>query len=409
MVLKIINKDQTVNWGYFPDTSMLVKYLNRRDTYELSKCCKFYRKKLESYIWYELCLSPCKNKQDIYENLRNCKLSEFLKSDLARKLKLVKSVYLRCEMSKGFSEIFVKLLPNIKKLTFDDNCIVDACWSCDMDQFFIDALNCMDHLERVYLEYNCEPCGEYNFKTQVFPKSLKSLDIYFLHSFEDEDESLTIYDTIDATYTNLYSLKIYSNIMLQNLASGMPSLQEVEIEAVRDLDKSKIVKFLKANPQLRKLKTNFKNFNEILNTILSSKYLEYWCSYDWNWEETIFNSLPSNSSIKCLKIPSSLSAHSALKLINTCKSLKTLELTYYTFNNLDWLKFEKRINILKLSYLDLTSNCLKEIDNSMLFNLILFKIDISIEELIEDYNIVKLNNYKFTPLISRSCNLKLIN
>jgi hypothetical protein len=65
--------------------------------------------------------------------------------------------------------------------------------------------------------------------------------------------------------------------MLQNLSSGMSNLREVEIKECYYMKGSDIAAFLKANPQIEKLVTNFRYYNaEILQTILSFKYLNYW-------------------------------------------------------------------------------------------------------------------------------------
>jgi hypothetical protein len=93
----------------------------------------------------------------------------------------------------------------------------------------------------------------------------------------------------------------------------MPNLREVEINDNTDLDISKLVAFLKANPQLRKLKTRLDRCDqEIFITVLSSKHLEHWDIYHWNWSKIELNSLPSNYSIKYLDTHKSRSFPSIL-------------------------------------------------------------------------------------------------
>ncbi|KXN66742.1 hypothetical protein CONCODRAFT_11352 [Conidiobolus coronatus NRRL 28638] len=157
--------------------------------------------------------------------------------------------------------------------------------------------------------------------------------------------------------------------MLQNLSFGMPNLQEVEIRAVDTLDQSKILEFLKANPQLKKLNTEYIEHNEeILKTILSYQLLEHLSINDTDWEGIEVNDLPPNYSIKYLQISDRMSTPLNLQLINACKSIKTLELeTNQEFKDLDLSKLERRINNPKLIFNHYTTNIIKEIDVLSLF------------------------------------------
>ncbi|KXN68280.1 hypothetical protein CONCODRAFT_9510 [Conidiobolus coronatus NRRL 28638] len=340
-----------------------------------------------------------------------------MKSDLGPKLELVQSIDLDCEKSKAFAETFVKLLPNIKTLRFDGS------WDCgcgcegEWQQGLITVLSCMDHLEHVEIEFECELSEDIGTKNQIFPKSLKSLDIRFNNTFEQiEDENIYFYDTIDSSYINLQSITIFSNRMLQNLSSGLPNLQKVEIIDFQDLDESKLIKFLKTNPQLRKMNTTSSSYNEeIINTVLSSENLEYWhiCSYGWMGTEV--NNLPSNYSIKHLRISYDVPAPIALKIINACKSIKTLDLSCYEYhlNSLEWSKFERRINILNLPYDIHTPNHIKDIDALRLFKSIYIERKYDLGDLIiriffEQMNSIKLNNYNIT-ITTKSFILELIN
>ncbi|KXN67107.1 hypothetical protein CONCODRAFT_10876 [Conidiobolus coronatus NRRL 28638] len=138
--------------------------------------------------------------------------------------------------------------------------------------------------------------------------------------------------------------------MLKNLACGMPNLQEVKIDQIEYLDASKLVAFLKANPQIRKLKTvGLEYFNEeVFKTILSSKCIVDWNIINYSDEEIEASNLPSNYSIKYLEINYDVPAPLTLKIINSCKNLKTLNLKkYMNKEHLHWSKIERRVNILK--------------------------------------------------------------
>ncbi|KXN69921.1 hypothetical protein CONCODRAFT_7622 [Conidiobolus coronatus NRRL 28638] len=407
------NQSQEISWKYLPDTTTLVQYLDRICLIELSKCCKYYRYQLERQVLEKLSLSTWIGKNmDTYIELTESnnykKVLNLMKNDLGSKLKLVKKITLDCEIDHPFAKKFVELLPNIKTLRFYEN--HEGC--CENTELgLITILNGMKHLQHAEFRYYWEPLDHIYANKQIFPKSLKSLKIFRYGHFSNYDDSLKIYDRLDSNYTDLYSLSIVSNRMIRNLASEMPKLQEVEINDVLDLDTSKLVEFLKANPQLKKLNTCFKQINEeILNTILSSKCLEYWNINSTYWKEKKINSLSSNFSIKHLGVDKSLSTDLAIQFIQACKGLESLELKHYNgLKGFNWSNFEQRINILRLSYSYFTPSDIKEIESSKLFKQIHFELHTPIEKFIDEYNIDKLKNYRFIPSISKYCTLKLIN
>ncbi|KXN67109.1 hypothetical protein CONCODRAFT_10878 [Conidiobolus coronatus NRRL 28638] len=119
------NEIQAASWEYIPNTDTLLEYLERDDLIELSKCCKRYRNKLECRVLEKLELSIWSRKLDYkyyLEDSEKCeKVPELLKSDLGEKTKFVKELTLICNMSSAFSEKLIKLLPNIKSLTIEQN------------------------------------------------------------------------------------------------------------------------------------------------------------------------------------------------------------------------------------------------------------------------------------------------
>jgi hypothetical protein len=230
MNIKQSGKDKAASWEFLPEFDILLSYLDRKYWVELSKCYKRYRNQLERQVFEKLELGYWYyNIWRIYEILpetcKSKKISKLLESDLGCKLKLVKSVSLCSDMSQEFAAIFVKLLPNVKSLILYENC--DN--GCNWEQGIIATLSCMKHLEYVELGYIYEPREDYSIRKQIFPKSLKSLNIYFSKYIDYDNESIGIYDTIDFSYLNLYSLTIVSDRILQNLSFGMPNLREVAI------------------------------------------------------------------------------------------------------------------------------------------------------------------------------------
>lgn len=403
-------EDKSGIWLYLPNTVTLYQYLNRSDLIELSKCCKSYRNQLEHKVLENLDLNTwSSNNRDAYNDLMlSMKFNNIiglLKSDLGDKLKYAKKVTLDCFIFPYISEYFVKLLPNIKSLKFSGSFKEYN----NHLQSLVATLNDLEYLEHVDLGYVWIPLNENYYKEQLFPLSLKSLNFSRCY-FDDNKDGLMIHDTIDSRYTNLYSLEIVSNRMLQNLSCGMPNLQEVVINDIYNLDKLKLVDFLIANSQLKKINISCKECNdEIFKTILSSKYLEHFCINRINLEEMEANNLPLNFSIKYLDIYPEVPSALMLKFINACVNLETLDLyDYWGSTDLNWLKLNRRINILKINNFDSTQWAIK-IDTSKSFDQVHIILYGSTKEFIDKYNIGKLKNYKFSYSESKFCKLKLIN
>jgi hypothetical protein len=407
--------DKDDSWKHLPDTDNLLVYLDRKDLIELSKCRKSYRNKLEQQVLENLNLDTWKsNNEDIYEELtESYKLEnvlEFLKNDLDNKLKYVKKFALNCQVDYSFAQVFIKLLPNVKSLSFY-GCECCICTCCDLDCTLgghsENILKNMKHLEHIYFNGINGYIDECNPQNQIFPKSIKSLNIGKIHPDSYDEVHLFIYNTIDVSYVNLYSLTIVTNRMLQKLSSGMPNLKEVEIKYIDYWDKANIIAFLKANPQLKKLNIQYFTYNEeIFKIILSYQYLEHLNIKIGSCEGMEVNNLPPNYSIKYLQIYNSLSDTLALQVINACKNLEYLDLD----GDFDWLKVERRINKLKLIYNRyITNDTIIKIDCSRLFNSVNIELDTYNQDEINKIINFKLSNYKIIPYTAKACTLNLLN
>ncbi|KXN69800.1 hypothetical protein CONCODRAFT_7746 [Conidiobolus coronatus NRRL 28638] len=427
MNIKQFNEDQTVNWEHLPDTNTLLQYLCRKDLIELSKCCKRYRNQVERRILENLGLRQwCRKNwticRDLEESRNYKKILKYMKTDLGSKLRFARRFTLNCKINYYFAKKFVKLLPNIKNLRlieYRDEYDGDEEYYDDDDEknlrfserSLITILKGMKHLEHIELEEFSMNINQYRTKVQIFPKSLKSLKIYHKWGIYCYNDKLMIYDTVDSRYENLHFLSIGSNIMLQNLHYGMPSLQAVDIKT-SGLDKTKLVEFLKSNPQLKKLNICSCYNEEIFNTIMSFKYLEYLriCTEYLRETGIEINNFSSNHSIKSLIIARYTPGSLTSQLANTCKNLEALEFEdYHNLNDFDWSKFERRNNFLKLSDYSVSVDAVKKIDASRLFNQVRFKLEYCNIRFFDNYIIDKLKNYKFTHSISNTFNFKLIN
>jgi hypothetical protein len=405
--------DIHISWEYLPDNNTLVQYLERKDLIELSKSCKRYRNQLERQVLENFSLDNWrKNNQTIYRELEKSKnykiILKYMKIDLGSKLKFARKFTLSDEINYPFAKKFAKLFPNIKSLrlyeTSEDNQF--------SERSLRTVLKGTTHLERVELNEFWGSIEQYKSKAHIFPIFLKSLKINDEWGLFYNDENLRVYDTIDYRYVNLNFLSIASSRMLQNLPSWMSNLKEIELKA-EDLDNTKLLEFLMSNPQLKKLNIYLEHYNEeIINVVLSYKYLEHLYIRIGRWNEIQASTFPFNHSIKSLTISKFVPGSLAFQLINSCKILKILDFDYYCYqdlDNIDWLKLTRKINTLKLSYSSVSLNTIKEIDTSKKFNQIHFKQNTSIEKLIDEYDIDELMNYKFSHSIFNNCTLKLIN
>jgi hypothetical protein len=202
--------------------------------------------------------------------------------------------------------------------------------------------------------------------------------------------------------------------MLQNLTSEISNLHEVDIVIFEDFNEWNFAKFLNSNPQVRKMSIRFERYNEnVVKFVLSSEYLEYLYIYFGDSERTHANNLPSNYSIKYLRIFYGVPTPLTLQFINTCKNLEILDLkSYNSLQHLDWLKLNQRINILKLSndFFTLSAlGALEDINDLRLFKIIHFVPSAYTKDYVNKDIISKLSNYKLITIISKSCKLKLIN
>ncbi|KXN69913.1 hypothetical protein CONCODRAFT_91098 [Conidiobolus coronatus NRRL 28638] len=219
MKLKYSKKPEVVNWEYLPDTATLCQYLNISDLRELSKTCKRYRSQFERKILEKLSFDRWKFDFTDRENFIELGLEkqldlllELLEVDLKGKYYLVKEITFNHTFHDQYAKKIVNLFPHIVKLKFSAN-FYPGC-----EQGLITILNGMKHLE--YIEFLIDSYNSLNFKNtdQVFSRSLKSLivDVDGVDS-----DFLSIFDTIDHSYSNLSTLSVTSNKMLENLPINM--------------------------------------------------------------------------------------------------------------------------------------------------------------------------------------------
>ncbi|KXN69917.1 hypothetical protein CONCODRAFT_7616 [Conidiobolus coronatus NRRL 28638] len=347
------NDSQVVNWEYLPNTFKLCQYLNIRDLKELSITCKRYRNQFESKILEKLRLDRwalffADRKRFIKLNGEKAldHLTNLLKVDLESKYHLVKEITFCNAFHSQYAKKIANLFPHVVKLKF----------STDFkDEYYfgllaiLNGMKNLKHLEFFIYEYSTS-C--FNISDQPFSKSLKSLvvEVEEVHS-----KCLSIFDTIDSSYTSLITLSITSNKMLSNLSTNMQNLKDIRICSNSELDEDLLLKFVKLNPQLTRLDARFIKYSkEIFTTILSLKHLSCFyidfCLYEGH---EISKDFPLNYSIKKLKFDRDTHQSIISLLIKNCKNLDSIEFYNYDFEKKHisiWDGLNRRINTLKFNY-----------------------------------------------------------
>ncbi|KXN69916.1 hypothetical protein CONCODRAFT_7615, partial [Conidiobolus coronatus NRRL 28638] len=258
------NDLRTTNWEYLPDSRTLLQYLNRSDIIELIQGKIVFQ--IESTILPSI--SP---------------------------------------LVVAFAEKFCKLFPNIEKLKY--NIWVNKEIALGL-QTLINGLEYLDYI-KIWLFENEDSQSCIN--TLILPKPLKFIKA---RVFENEDSSFSIFDCINANYSNLVSLSITSKKVLENLTITMPNLLELIVLNNHELETLKLVNFIKQNPQLRKFKTYLNNSDSfLLETILSSKSLRYWSIDKYDIKCFKAYNFSTNNSIKTLKLGRHIGDKNVIELI----------------------------------------------------------------------------------------------
>ncbi|KXN69912.1 hypothetical protein CONCODRAFT_79093 [Conidiobolus coronatus NRRL 28638] len=364
---------KAANWQILPDISILCQYLSRNDLIELSETCKRIRKQFNSEILKKLNLSTYGSKFSIRERINSSNFDEILNSllnlleeDLKNKLHLVKEIAIHWPFNDQYASRIVSLFPSIAKFQFSGGF---SYWS---KIGLLTILNGMRHLEHVELSFHGYVKPSFSSKDIPFSKSLKSIKIYNL---EVTSELQSILDSIDSSYTNLTSLSITSNKMLQNLSIKMPNLKEVIILNNPSFDNSLILEFLKKNPQLAKLEIFFNQYTtELINAILSSKNLKYLVIQECiDLEIESFDNYHVNDSIEKIELgPGSIAGLASL-LINNCQNAKTIELREFVIVESDLFSLKvlnQRISTLKFDFCSFyrAASCIQALDSLKNFN-----------------------------------------
>ncbi|KXN69919.1 hypothetical protein CONCODRAFT_7618 [Conidiobolus coronatus NRRL 28638] len=251
------NESKIVNWEILPESVTLLKYLNRADLIELSGCCKRYRNQFERIVLGNLNDSGYDIKRlDNYLFLgKNNNVDNFifmLEDDLGNKVKYVKEFNFWGSLSRELARNIITLLPDINKLRFFYWCENES------ELGLITLLNGLKHLKHVEFDIIDEDLPDIESNEQIFPKTLCSLKVNIAN---DAPYFVPVFNTIDSSYTNLSLLSIVSNKMLTNLTHRIHNLREVEVINHWDLDDTKLLEFIKNNPQLTMLEINFKQIN----------------------------------------------------------------------------------------------------------------------------------------------------
>jgi hypothetical protein len=402
------NESKITNWEILPESVTLLQYLNRADLIELSCCCKRYRNQFERIVLRNLNDSGYDVKRlDNYLILgKEHSFDNFifmLERDLGNKVKYVKEFNFWGSLSRELARNIATLLPNINRIRFFYWCENES------ELGLITLLDSLKNLKHIEFDIIDEDLPDIESSEQIFPNTLCSIKVNIAN---DAPYFVPIFNTIDSSYANLTSLSIVSNKMLTNLAHCIQSLSEVEVINHWDLDDSVLLEFIKQNPQLAKLEINFNKISgKILESILSSKCLSYFSiiknRYYFNEE---FNYFPINYSIKKLRLRGIISAELALKIINSCKNLKNLELINCNFlrDKFEWDNINQKISNIHFINCYCNGELIQTLDKLQIFDKGIFSHCYGTHGP-EGFNLKNFARFPFTSTKPNSFIIKIIN
>ncbi|KXN69802.1 hypothetical protein CONCODRAFT_7748 [Conidiobolus coronatus NRRL 28638] len=412
MDIKQSNNSQTVNWEHLPEKNVLLQYLTRNDIIELSMCCKRYRKQFENQIFNVLSLTSwLHTNKDIRDKLKHSevydKLILILKQNMGDKLKLVNKFIFKDVFCFGVAAEVFYLLHNVNSIEFSS----PYCGCCGHTS--LSFINGRQNLEYITFQIYYESFNRFDKEGVIFSKSLKSLKINEEYSHYDD---IPYFNSIDSSYTNLITLYIPTNEMLTNLTSTMPNLKNVGILYNREIDESLVLKFIKKNPQLKKLEFYHWPSDKLIQEVLSLKFLSYLSIYTTAYCPLDNNIYPVNFSIKKLVLGEEVYGSKVIKLINACKMLVNLDLIYWCSEKLEeieWNKLDQSIKAIYLCYYSVCSekNCIQVLDTLKFFDKAIITVldeeDQDIKEF-KEFNFTNLKNYKLSSMNDNSNSVTII-
>jgi hypothetical protein len=389
-------------WKYLPDTIILCQYLNTNEFIELSKSNKRYRKQSEKIIFKNLSLTSwLRNNDEISGQLRHTRnydeLLDILKRELGNNLKLVRSFTFKEVFSLEVASEIINLLPNLTRINFSTG--YDERKKFDL----LELISKIQNLEHIEYSASDNDDSVLSYCHAVFPKSLRSIKIHVREFYWGK---VSVFDNVDSSFINLKFIDIPSNKMLKNLSST-PNLKEVKILQRGDIKEDSLVEFFKINPQITKLEMEHRPENdELLQTIISSKFLRYFGIDGTYYYSPQCDSYPLNYSIKNLIIGSGINQSIAIQLINACKASEYVEFNcwhLYAIKNIEWDNLTQRVSFLGFRFCELKSAYIRTLDRLKFFDRLNIQQCYGSQE-INDFNFGNLKNYSKLPFTSEERN-----
>ncbi|KXN65140.1 hypothetical protein CONCODRAFT_13376 [Conidiobolus coronatus NRRL 28638] len=328
-------KSQGKAWVYLPDINTLSLYLEHNDLIQLSSICKNYRFQLKPLALRKLIVDDIRYILPDFdfglpENHHVFKIMiNQLKTDLHGSYSFVKEVVFEEGFSNEFAKEFFKLFPKISKIS-----IFRICGEYSLKNIIKILYN------HSYLRHAALECYSTNYKPRDadliwrFFHKLKTIRLEVASEVVDNELPLGV---IDSSFSNLQSLSVVNNRMLNNISNGLSSLVHAELNPEYDFENEILIKFIYNSHKLKKLSISTKQMNQsVINSILRSKGIKHLSIQPCSGFSSIeLNNLYKNKSIKRLTIESSNYEFNPIKILEACQSIETLELVDFS-DSLFW-------------------------------------------------------------------------
>ncbi|KXN67014.1 hypothetical protein CONCODRAFT_87185 [Conidiobolus coronatus NRRL 28638] len=382
-----------IDWSTIPVINEISVYLNKPDTIELSKTCKYFRSKLSVRVFYQLTLFN--QVYWSYREVNNIKLSgRRLKKlicaqiieDLANKSKLVKKVVLTSRINPKLANLF------FKKFKYCKSVIIDCKYDFKLATVY-NILKHLNYLEVFFMEalYDHDPNGTLPPQNFKFPKTLKSIAVY---PYILENNYIPAINDIDfSNYPNLIDWNITGKYDTDRFSyQQQPNIIHLYLCDVPIIDFSKFNSILSNNPQLKSLVYEIEAWSaEKLNTILTLPNLEKLLIINYSFDafNLINFSLLSNSTIKMVIIecitPSTVIEELLTKL-NSLEDVIFIRWNLHELMAINWKKFRGKFNSIIFGYSFYTENDVGDLFDSLKPS----------TKIIFDYNLKCVINYDLT-------------
>jgi hypothetical protein len=304
-------------------------------------------------------------------------LAELLVEELGQKAKFFKILIIHDALISKLCHVVFEVFTNIETVIISGGKYYSNHLALATMLTVITNLKSVEFCSNILNQYDFIKIDE-KYRLPTIVKRVKVLQKGF------DELHFELLERIDSTYTELKELTIFNQRMLANLKdSTFNNLKKLEFLPHSEFNSDYVINFIQLNQDLNNLTLPYNILNSaVLEAILNLKQLTYWkISYP---PDDIFQIgyLPVNSSITYLNLYSYIPGAVLIPVLNSLKSLKTLEFSNYNFEDfvsIPWHQYKSKIHTLLLNGL---INCNGNVD---------YMVPLDKFEIIKFWNIFDLN------------------